>query len=112
MHHLNIKSCPANADVLKQPSRKVDEFPCYDYILLYTYDTLDISENAKQILTGEIGKYSEPKKESVGQAMIHLGGHAWKVKFDNMVIAWHFSSSQYVRPAFRNVEEYLKTDMS
>ena len=112
MHHLNLKSCPASPDVWMQPSKKADGFPCYDYVLLYMDDTLVVRENAKQILREEIGKYFELKEESVGLPKIYLGGHVEKVKLDNMMTAWSSSSSQYVRTAVKNVEEYLKTGMS
>ena len=74
-------------------------------------DTL-VSKNAKQILRGEIGKYFELKEELIGPPKIYLGGHVQKVKLDNAMSAWSFSSSQYVRTAVKNVEEYLKSDMS
>ena len=72
MHHLNLKSCPAEPDVWMRPSKKTDGFPCYDYVLLYMDDTLVVSKNAEQILRGEIGKYFELKKESVGPPKIYL----------------------------------------
>ena len=38
----------------------------YDkYALLYTDDTLVISENAEDILRGELGRYFEPKEVSI-----------------------------------------------
>ena len=75
MHHLNLKSCPANPDVWIQPSKKADRFPCYDYVLLYTDDTLLISKNAELILRAEIGKYFELREELIGPPKIYLGGH-------------------------------------
>ena len=74
-HHLNLKSCTTNPDVWMQPSKKADGFPCHDYILLYTDDTLVICENTEQIFRGEIGKYFELKEESVGPPMIYLRRH-------------------------------------
>ena len=112
MHHLNLKSCPANLDVWMQPSKKADGFPCYDYVLLYMDNTLVISKNAEQILRGEISKSFELKEESVGPPTIYLGGDVWKVKLNNAMTAWSFSSSQYVRTAVKNMEEYLKSNMS
>ena len=58
-----------------KPSKKADRFQCYDYLLLYTDDTLVISTNAKQILRGEIGKCFQLKEESIGPLKIYLGGH-------------------------------------
>ena len=74
MQHFNLKSCPADPEVWIQTSKKADRFLCYDYILLYMDNTLVISENAEQILRGEIGKYLELKEESVGPPKIYLGG--------------------------------------
>ena len=64
-------------------------------------DTLVISENDKQILRGEIGKYFELKEESIGPPKISHGRHVRKVKLDNAMSAWLFSSSQYVRTAVK-----------
>ena len=75
MHHLNLKSCPANPDVWMQPSKKADGLQCYDYVLLYMDDALVVSKNAEQILRGKIGKYFELKEESVGSPKNCLGGH-------------------------------------
>ena len=80
--------------------------------MLYTDDTLAISENAKQILRGEIGKYFELKEELIGPPKIYLGGHVQNVKLDNAMSVWSFSSSQYVRTAVKNEEEYLMTNTS
>ena len=107
MHFLGFKSCPADPDVWMRPAIKSDGTSVYDYVLLYTDDTLVISENAENILRNEIGRYFELKKESIGPPTIYLGGHLSKVHLDNGVKAWAFSSSQYVQAAVKNVEEYL-----
>ena len=112
MHHLNLKSCPADPDVWMLPSKKTDRFLCYDYILLYRDDTLVVSKIAEQIFRGEIWKYFELRQESVGPSKICLGSHVQKVKLDNTMTVWSFSSSQYVRAAVKNMVEYLKTGMS
>ena len=112
MHHLNLKSCPTNPDEWMVPSKTADGFLCYDYILFYMVKTLVISKNNEQILRGEIGKYFELKEESVGPPNICLGGHVQKMKLHNMMTTWSFSSSQYVRTAVKNMEEYVKTDAS
>ena len=110
MHFLKFASCPADPDVWMRPAIKSDGTTVYDYVLLYTDDTLVISENAEHILRHEIGKYFELKEESVGIPKIYLGGHLRKVQLENGVKAWAFSSSQYVQAAVRNVEEHLQKD--
>jgi hypothetical protein len=74
---------------------------------LYTDDALVVSENAEQILRKELGRYFTLKEESIGPPKVYLGGHVRKVKLDNGVECWAFSSSQYVQAAVKNVEEYL-----
>ena len=103
---------PTDPDVWMQPSKKADGFPCYDYILLHMDNTLVISKTAEQILRGEIGNYFELREELVGLPKICLGGHVQKVKLDNVMTVWSFSSSQYVRTAVKSVEEYLKSNTS
>jgi hypothetical protein len=93
-----------------RPAIKSDGSEVYDYVLLYTDDTLVISENAESILRNEIGRYFELKKESIGPPSLYLGGHLRKVELENGVKAWGFSSSQYVQAAVKNVEEYLAKD--
>ena len=110
MHFLKFESCPADPDVWMRPAIKSDGSKVYDYVLLYTDDTLVISENAESILRNEIGRYFELKQESVGPPTLYLGGRLRKVQLDNGVYAWAFSSSQYVRAAVNNVEDYLAKD--
>jgi hypothetical protein len=93
-----MSSCPA----IKSDGTKV-----WDFVLIYTDDTLVISENADSILRNEMGKYFELKQESIGPPNIYLGGHLRKVQLENGVDAWAFSSSQYVQAAVKNVEEWL-----
>ena len=107
MHHLKFKSCPADPDVWMRPSIKSDGTQVYDYVLLYTDDTLVVSENAESILRNEIGRYFELKEESIGSPKLYLGGHLSQVTLENGVEAWAFSPSQYVQAAVKNVEDYL-----
>ena len=44
-----------------RPSIKCDGTKVWDFVLIYTDDTLVISENAKSILRNEMGKYFELK---------------------------------------------------
>ena len=81
--------------------------PCYDYVLLYTDDTLIISENAEIILTFELGCYFQLKQESIGPPQIYLGGHVQKVALENGISTWSFSASQYMQATIKNVEAYI-----
>ena len=60
----------------------------------------------------KLGSTLSKKGELEGPPKIYLGGHVCKVKLDNVMTAWPFRSSQYVRTAVKNVEEYLKADTS
>ena len=110
MHFLNFKSCPADPDVWMRPSIKCDGTKVWDFVLIYTDDTLVVSENAESILRNEMGKYFELKQESIGPPKLYLGGHLRKVQLENGVSAWAFSSSQYVQSAVKNVEDWLAKD--
>ena len=107
MRHLNFTSCLADPDVWMRPAKCSDGSDHYEYILLYTDDALVISENAEKVLQQELGQYFTLKEESIGPPKIYLGGSVNKVKLDNGVECWSFSSSQYVQAAVKNVEEYL-----
>jgi hypothetical protein len=107
MHFLNFKSCPADPDVWMRPAIKSDGTKVWDFVLIYTDDTLVISENAESILRNEMGKHFELKQESIGPPKIYLGGHLQKIQLENGVNAWAFSSSQNVQAAVKNVEDWL-----
>lgn len=107
MAFLNFESCPADPDVWMRPAIKSDGTEVYEYVLLYTDDTLVISENAEAILRNELGRYFELKEESIGTPSLYLGGHLSLVELENGVKAWAFSSSQYVKAAVKNVEDYI-----
>ena len=74
---------------------------------MYVDDALIIYDNAQHILEEDIGNYFTMKSGSIGLSTIYLGGHMRKVTLDNGVIAWGFSSSQYVQASVNNVEEHL-----
>ena len=107
MHHLKFESCPADPDVWMRKALKSDGNSVWEYVLLYTDDALVISENAESILRNELGKYFELKEESIGPPKLYLGGHLRRVQLENGVEAWAYGSSQYVRAAVKNVEDYL-----
>jgi len=108
MDFLGFKSCVADPDVWMREAVRVNGEKYWEYVLLYTDDTLVISERAESILRNEIGKYFELKEESIGEPKIYLGGKVRKVILENGTQAWSFSSSQYVQAAVENVETHLQ----
>ena len=109
MRHLNFVSCPADPDVWMRPAKRSDGTDYYEYILLYCDDALSISENAESVLRSELGRYFPLKEEWIGPPKIYLGGSVRKVQLDNGVEYWAYSSSQYMRAAVKNGEDYLAT---
>ena len=107
MWHIRFKSCPADPDVWMQPAKHSDGHEYYEYVLLYTDNTMVISKNVESVLRNELGKYFELKEESIGPPKQYLGGHVNKVKLDNGVKCWSFSSSQYMQTAVKNVETHM-----
>jgi hypothetical protein len=91
-----------------RPALKADGSEYYEYVLLYTDDLLVISENGEKLIRDHVGKYFEIKDKSVGPPKIYLGGHMREVTLENGQTAWAFGSSQYVKAAVKNVEEYLE----
>jgi hypothetical protein len=110
MHHNEFKSCPADPDVWMRSAIKSDGTDVYENVLLYTDDALSIGVEAESILRKEIGTYFELKEKSIGPPKLYLGGHLSLVELDNGVQAWAFSSSQYVRAAVQNVEDFIAKD--
>jgi hypothetical protein len=94
-------------DVWMRPAMENDGTKVWDFVLVYTDDTLVIRENAETILRNEMGKHFELRQESIGPPKIYLGGHLRKVQLENGVDAWAFRSSQYVQAAVKNVEDWL-----
>jgi hypothetical protein len=88
MHFLNFNSCPADQDVWMRPAIQSDGTKVWDFVHIYTDDTLVISENAETILRTEMGKYFELKQESIGPPKIYLGWHLQKIQLENGDVAW------------------------
>ena len=108
MEFLDFKSCKAGRDIWICEAVKADGTEYWEYVLLYCDDVLVIGNHCEQTLQREIGKYFELKEEYIGVPTIYLGGKVNKVILNNGVVAWSFSSSQYVQAAVSNVEEYLR----
>eukprot|EP00957_Ditylum_brightwellii_P203676 15335744-Ditylum_brightwellii.AAC.1 len=108
MRHLNAVLCLEDPDVRMRPAIHSDGSTHYEYILLYTDDTLAIGQDSEKVLHQGIGKYFQMKEESTAPPKIYLGRSLHKVKIDNEVEEWAFGSSQYKQSGMKNVEEYLK----
>ena len=85
MKCLDFTSCPADPDVWMQPAKRNNGLDYYEYILLYTNDCLNLSENAEQVLQKDLWQYFTLKEESIGPPKIYLGGSVRKVQLDNGV---------------------------
>ena len=108
MHHLGFTSCKADPDAWTRPAKKSDGSEYWEYVLLYTTDNaLVASENSERFLREELERYFELKEESTGLPKIYLGSKMSKVVMENSTTAWLLSSSQYVQPAVKNVEDSL-----
>ena len=75
MSHLKFTPCLADPDVWMRPAIKADGTEYWEYVLLYCDDALVISENGREILENEIGKYFTMKPSSIGPPTLYLGGH-------------------------------------
>ena len=85
MRHLKFVSFISDLDVWMRPAKRSDGSEYYKYILLYTEDTIVLSENAEHILRCEFGKYFTLKEESIVPPKTYLGGSVRKVKLNNGV---------------------------
>ena len=83
MEHLQFHSSKADPDIWFWAEKRKDGTPYYEYFLLYTDDFLVISDNAENILRGEIRKSFKLKDKSIGDPGQYLGGKLCKVKLEN-----------------------------
>ena len=109
MANLKFTPCLADPDVWMRPAQKADGTEYWEYVLLYVDKDLVISENGKEILVKEIGKYFTMKPGSIGYPSLYLRGHMRQVILVNDMKAWGFISSEYFQAAVKNFEEYLTT---
>lgn len=91
-----------------RPAEKANGEKYWEYILLYTDDSLCVSAKPENVLRNELGKYFELKEESIGAPKIYLGGRVRKVQLENGVECWAFGSSQYVQAAVQRVKDHLQ----
>ena len=94
MRHLDFASCPTDPYVRMRQAKHSNVTDYYEFILLYTDETLVISENDKQVLCKNLGRYFELEEKSIGPPKIYLGGSTRQVKIENGVRAWDLGSSQ------------------
>eukprot|EP00957_Ditylum_brightwellii_P176724 13460682-Ditylum_brightwellii.AAC.2 len=78
IRHLGFVACPADPDVWMGPAIHNNGSKYYEYILLYTDDTLIIGEHSKKLLCQGIGNNFQLKEESAGPPKIYLGGSICK----------------------------------
>ena len=106
MSTMGFDHCESDHDVWRKAAVTDDGTEYYEYILLYVDDCLVVSHRARDILT-ELNGFFTLKKSSIGPPKIYLGSTISQVTLPNGVKAWASSSSQYVKEAVKNVEEYL-----
>ena len=107
MEFLGFHSCKADPDVWLREGVKPDGSSYWEMALIYVDDVLVISHQGQKIIRDQIGKYFKFKEASIGNPDIYLGGELERVKLQNGVRAWSFSSAKYVREAVDNVKSYI-----
>ena len=80
MEHLQFHSIKADPDVWFWAVKQKYLTLYYEYVVLYMYDYLVISDNAENILCDEIGNSFKLKDKSIGDPGKYLGGKLRKVK--------------------------------
>ena len=107
MDHLRFTSCRADPNVWMRAATKPDGEEYFEYVILYVDDCLVIYHKQEAILREEIGKHFKLKEESIGPPLQYLGGKLRQVTMANSQKCWSFGSTQYLRAAVDNVEDYL-----
>ena len=107
MDDMGFTSCKADPDVWFRPGTKENGTDYYQYVLLYTDDILAIMVNPETFIRDELSRKFVVKEKSIGQPTQYLGNKVSKVTMENGVLAWCFSSSQYIQNAVKNVETFL-----
>ena len=108
VEHLGFTACLADPDIWMRPATKSNGREHYEHVLSCTDYALQMSDEAEDIFRNQIGKHFAAKKGSISPPTRCLGAIVRKVQLDNMAEALAFSSSQCVRAATKNVENYLK----
>ena len=80
MRQLDFQSYPADPDVCMRQAKNPYGTLVYEYILLYTDDSLAIGPNPENLLHKGMGRLFELKETSIGPPEIYLGGRMLKVE--------------------------------
>ena len=72
VRHLDFSSCPTDPDVWMHPAKNLNGTDYYEFILIYTNDTLVISENSEQVICKDLGQYFELKVRYIGPPKVYL----------------------------------------
>ena len=112
MRTLGYKPCLADPDLWYKPMvRPEDGHKYYAYMLLYVDDCLSIYHNAHGQLE-QLDWYFKMKPGSIGDPDVYFGAKLRKMTLANVVESWGMSPSKYVQEAVRNIEAYLRDNMS
>ena len=96
MRLLGYEPCRKDPDLwFKAQVSPDDSFEYNEYVLLYVYDSLEISHDATATLD-RMDKFFMMKKVSIGDPDIYLGAKLCKVQLDNGVFAWGMRPKKYV----------------
>ena len=107
MEDINYLPCRDDPDVWMRKARKSDVNEYYEYMILYVYDCLEISEAPKEAVL-QLDKLFKMQPNYIAPPGIYLGGELKKMRLPNMVESWTFSSIQYVQEAVYNVDKFLQ----
>jgi hypothetical protein len=111
LRSLGFTSCLANLDVWMRSATQPEGTAYYKYLMLYVDDLLAKADSPKAILD-DVHLYFNLKPESVGHPNIYLGSKVSKARMANGVKCWCNSSSQYVKEAIWNTEDYIRRRMA
>ena len=100
MGHLGYEYFKEDPYLWMRLAKRDDGSEYYEYILLYIYDCLCMSEHPLQ--------YFLLKPDSVGPPKMYLGKKISQVQLPTGVNAWTISASQYIQDYVQNIEKYLE----
>ena len=107
MEDINYLPCRDDPDVWMRKARKSDVNEYYEYMILYVYDCLEISEAPKEAVL-QLDKLFKMQPNYIAPPGIYLGGELKKMCLPNMVEECNFSLIHYVQEAVSNVEKILQ----
>ena len=107
--HLGFSSSRGDPDVWFRPAVKANGEEYYEYMFVYTDDILAISVDPKEILM-KLNKYFKLKPDSIHAPDDYLGTKIKLTTLPNGRKAWGQSSSQYIRAAIKNLEDWMSKE--